>query len=718
MLLTFVDCGVPLVKTISSTGTDPYPLRKDLTSTTETVNNILDFHAQLVTHASLGHALMKGPFIRPLANESRSDATDRLAPTEWLCLDFDGLQAPLADVLKDIGLDDVSYVIQYSASQGFKPGLYAHIFMMLDAPITPQELKRWLQWQNMSAESLKNLTVLNKSGYALKYPLDVVTADNSRLLFIAPPVIMPPLIDPFQGKPRIDFVRKAMDTARLHNIPKEHDLRARITARIKALTPPGIANPVSITWRHSAELNEHIAVPNQPSKVTGIKRDADKDFVYVNLNGGDSWGYYYRKSDPTFLFNFKGEPTYLLRDVAPELVEYGKQEVFVDYDREGFLLYDQGVMLQQSSWVGICAVCNSLKMAHPDKRLLRTLRQTYIPFKDPGFYQTPQFVGFNRFTMPDIPASEGPWPVIEATIRHICVDEITYEYFMNWLAYVFQNRRKSKTAWVFTGVPGTGKGVVVDSVIKPLIGESNLVTVSKDVLEGQFNPYVKDNLFVVYDEAKFSPSTDKRIDNKLKILITSESIQVNDKNTKHGMQESYSNVLITSNEHEVIRIAPDDRRFNVAPRQEKTILQVYPDYQDMYELIPNELGHFKHYLMTIPVNVRKATNILRNRARDKMIAMNAPIRDLIGSHLRNGDKEYFLSAVVQPALAGQYMMLQQQYNQIMDRVKCEQVSQLTAADVSVILNLLTGTDNKFAKNLQILSQIGLDSEESRRIVWR
>jgi hypothetical protein len=53
--------------------------------------------------------------------------------------------------------------------------------------------------------------------------------------------------------------------------------------------------------------------------VTGVRRA--RGFVYLNLNGGDSWGYYFPESNPEILRSFKGEPPVRLADIAPDFWE-------------------------------------------------------------------------------------------------------------------------------------------------------------------------------------------------------------------------------------------------------------------------------------------------------------------------------------------------------------------------------------------------------------
>ena len=43
--------------------------------------------------------------------------------------------------------------------------------------------------------------------------------------------------------------------------------------------------------------------------------------MYLNLNGGDSWAYFFPESNPEILYSFKGEPPVRLANIAPRLWE-------------------------------------------------------------------------------------------------------------------------------------------------------------------------------------------------------------------------------------------------------------------------------------------------------------------------------------------------------------------------------------------------------------
>ena len=49
-----------------------------------------------------------------------------------------------------------------------------------------------------------------------------------------------------------------------------------------------------------------------------------RGFVYLNLSGGDSWAYFHPEDNPEYIYNFKGEPVYRTKEIAPE---YYKTEI-------------------------------------------------------------------------------------------------------------------------------------------------------------------------------------------------------------------------------------------------------------------------------------------------------------------------------------------------------------------------------------------------------
>ena len=274
-----------------------------------------DLASAVATMAYAGGCLLKGELDRDLNNESRAGHTSPHRKTQWICLDLDGVTAwnSVDEFLRAIGCAGVNYILQWSNSAGLAPGLRCHVFMKLKDEISPERLKRWLMHLNLGTPALRAEIQLNKIGTALKWPLDVTTCQNDKLLFVAPPLLGPGIADPFAGRVRILVCKRG--TAALDfqfGVPSEKLVEKQTRELISELRAAQGLPPLSVA-RDSGE--ERVVAP-EAARVTGCRRV--RDFVYFNLNGGDSWAYYHPVSSPQWIRNFKGEPKVLTSEVLPE----------------------------------------------------------------------------------------------------------------------------------------------------------------------------------------------------------------------------------------------------------------------------------------------------------------------------------------------------------------------------------------------------------------
>lgn len=321
MLITTLKATVALTKSYSIENkkliVSTYPSVSRFTSTEHLISTPQDLFQVVQTASEDKSCLLKGNVSRPLVNESRKGSTSPLEATEWLCLDLDGipsLTAPEAFLaLLPKPFSTTSYVVQYSSSQGIKDShLHCHLFMLLAAPVLPATLKSWLQHLNLT--SFADALHLRKNNNALAWVVDDTTCQNDKLLYMAAPEIGPGVKCSFTDE-RISLVKKknakltfdfAVDEIALKNLKfaKINELRT------KAGHPAFRKN--SLKFIEGAEVQ----MGASPCQVTGIK--TERDFVYLNLNGGNSWGYFHPVDKPDILFNFKGEPNYLTHAILPE----------------------------------------------------------------------------------------------------------------------------------------------------------------------------------------------------------------------------------------------------------------------------------------------------------------------------------------------------------------------------------------------------------------
>lgn len=301
-VLHFVEAsnGTRLAKNLKNN--TPYPNIADVTSFERTITSIEQLFECLKEHAENGNALLTGSLSKRLENESRAGKTVN-TPTRLLIFDIDSNELPFGsreELIDTLTGGPTQFIFQASASAEHAGSLRGHYFMLLDKPMTRAEIKRWLK--SLNFESLRNYVKLSKSQVALKWPLDIIVNDAGRIVFIAPPVCDH---DPIAQ--RIILHGHGEDFVEVPDVIDNVDVQAEV-ARLRddAKLPARNIDPEAIIDASPDEI-----------KITGVK-EKDK-FVYLNVNGGDSFGYYFPIDSPDIVSNFKGEPRWRLKDVDPEL---------------------------------------------------------------------------------------------------------------------------------------------------------------------------------------------------------------------------------------------------------------------------------------------------------------------------------------------------------------------------------------------------------------
>lgn len=683
MKLTFLEAsnGTPLTKTFSKTPEGAlqksnYPHVLSFTSHDETVRTIAAFHKALVKHAKHFHCLLKGEVQRPLQNESRAGSTDSAATTQWLCLDFDGV-AGIKDVEAMLEalpsqFQGVDHIIQYSSSMGVDPdkGLSAHVFMLLDQPYLPSVLKDWLTHINLTTDTLREAIMLSRTKTVLKWPLDITVAQNDKLLYIAPPICRG-VKDKFKGE-RIQLVKgkRRKLTPHLDAVSAERN-RANTSQLLNQLREAeGLPRR-----QHKEKVVKGVTVAAQPGQatVTGIKET--EDFVYLNLNGGDSWAYYHPVQSPEVLYNFKGEPNYLIRDLMPEYYKEARKKATPDPSE----LAEEGVhylaFLDVKSDTYFRGTYNPYTNRHEVhrtsslKKLQDFLRQhgqpvgDFVPEWDVEFRYDSDFVideearrlntyQPTRYLMDAKPAKKLP-PITEKTIRHMLnYDDEAVEHFLNWLAVIFQHRMKTNTAWVLHGTQGTGKGTLFHKILTPLIGEQYTAKTKLNYYSGEFNGFLEEAVFVLIDECQFS-SVDNggTVMDNIKDYIAEPTIPLRRMRTDVYKVRNYSNFILTANRHDPIQVDPEDRRFNVAPRQEKRLRYTPEEYKAM----DKEVQTFANYIMHRKADISKAMEPLMNEQRRILQALTRDSAETVADAVRSGDFEFLWDNRPSMDMAGELM---------------------------------------------------------------
>ncbi|MBC8194116.1 MAG: hypothetical protein H8E18_17145 [FCB group bacterium] len=218
---------------------------------------------------------------------------------------------------------------------------------------------------------------------------------------------------------------------------------------------------------------------------------------------------------------------------------------------------------------------------------------------------------------------------IGKVINHVLADdEEIKKQFYNDMAWFIQNRQKMITSYLFQGVEGTGKGFLFTHVFQPIFGQNYCSQTDQDAFGNQFNSFLQDNVLVLVNEVSgnFSTSDQKNLSTieKMKIAITDEHIQVEGKNKDRVNGHNQCSFLFATNRRHGVVLSKNDRRFNVAPRQEQKIHDAdwWPGFEQLKQLVREELQEFVWYMKQYQVDEDQIGRVVDNEPKKVLQIMS------------------------------------------------------------------------------------------------
>lgn len=761
MELTFLSGAIPLTKTITYSVRDdhytttPYPLIQKVTSHVQTAKTIHDFARSLEEQGAKGRCLLKGSLDQPLVKQSRAGHSIE-APHDWIVFDFDKVDcAPTFDgALQAIGkylprtLADTDCVIQLSASCARPDAthLSAHVFVLLDQPVETQVLTDWFTSLNF-VQPLEAELALTDSAMALRFPLDRTVSSPAKLIYIAPPRCIG-----FEPRSK-DMVRVYQGKKRRYTIPSfapiSHDA---LSAKINTLRTA--ANLTERSFKTRNHAGREFLLDAEACVIHDIKASGD-GYIRFNMNGGDSLAYFVNLREPGVIGNFKGEPYLVTQQAAPALykalTKAGKSlpatlppanieplafyatnrqsMVYIGtYNREtDQLRVDPSNVGAAVSWMGSFGI--PIPQAFPHYDIVYDMHSP-IRFEDGYpiinlYEQTEylkQFADLERSTACeaaslDVLKSKCPvlWRVMFSALGSSIEASL---YFINWLATVFQRRTRTMSAWVLCGVQGTGKGMIVNHILRPLFGEAAVTQQLYSQVNTNFNQYLEGKLFVVIDEAELSTSADwASLRSKIYDWITEPFVSINAKGQAERDVPNHTNILLLTNGTRPVQIEQGDRRFNVGERQEERLL---PTPNEVAALVDQrELKDLAEMLGSWIVNDAMLIQPYGGEAKAIIYESTHSLLDRIARAIHQGETTFFVdnrpdATQLRSDFAGRVLPVKE-YDELLQAMAGRTLNVLTPTDLYVLFRMVAIHEKTFpetkAAQKQIFQRYGLGSAE-------
>lgn len=233
---------------------------------------------------------------------------------------------------------------------------------------------------------------------------------------------------------------------------------------------------------------------------------------------------------------------------------------------------------------------------HPDRSVVRLSEVGFDPTERDGHIVCNLWGGW-----PTKPKA-GQCETLLSLLRHLCSGEekgndAIYQWVLKWLAYPIQHQgAKMRTALIFHGPQGAGKNLFFEAYAA-IFGKYARI-IGQAEIDDKFNDWASGKLFMIADEVVARQEL-FHIKNKIKALITGETIRINPKNVAAHDERNHVNLVFLSNEKQPLVLEQDDRRFVVIWTPHKLGENYYSDVAE--EVANGGIDALYDYLQQLPL---------------------------------------------------------------------------------------------------------------------
>jgi len=224
------------------------------------------------------------------------------------------------------------------------------------------------------------------------------------------------------------------------------------------------------------------------------------------------------------------------------------------------------------------------------------------------------------------------------------------DYFINYLTSFIISRKKIRTAILFAGIEGAGKGLLIDNVLTPIFSKDYVCNVIASSLKREFNSALENKLIVNFNECASDFSQNDNVTQTLKSLITDNTFLLNQKGIQELQVKNNFLVFLSQNHKNAVKIGMSDRRFSYFTQSTSlanVVAEKHPNetMDDFVSAIEGEIDAFCGCLAFYKYNTAKAN--IPCVTENKKFVQNATNNNLeiIESYIKSKDFESIVKMV-------------------------------------------------------------------------
>jgi len=277
-----------------------------------------------------------------------------------------------------------------------------------------------------------------------------------------------------------------------------------------------------------------------------------------------------------------------------------------------------------------------------------------------NLFEETEYMDKDYSTLPNLPLAQAVdelknrCKVIYEILINIFGEKEYLERFINWIAYILQERKKSYTAWLITSnVQGVGKDLMFQHMLMPIFGSKQSQMMNGSRIAKNFNKIDMNCFLRGYNEVFSAGNVRENLHRKesLKDLITSHYHSIEIKGVDTFQSHNFMNFILFSNSEHPILIDEEDRRFNVI-RNDNVVkvneLSIYKEEKDLEPDIAKELEDFANIIFAVQYNRELANTPVDSEAKNRLKALSKDEYEDFAEKLKAKDASYFLLEEIFP----------------------------------------------------------------------